>query len=147
MSTQKRQCGFTLLEILVVMVILGIMASFILPNIMGRTDQARTIAAKNDIRTLTGALKLYRLDNGTYPSTEQGLEALVSQPTADPVPRNWKKNGYIEHLPEDPWGQQYKYLNPGVNGEIDVFSLGSDSLPGGEDSAKDLGNWGAKPRQ
>ncbi len=147
MSNKNTQHGFTLLEILVVVIILGIMASLILPNIMGRTDQARVIAAKNDIRTLTGALKLYRLDNGSYPSTEQGLEALVSQPTADPVPRNWKKNGYIEHLPEDPWGQQYKYLNPGVNGEIDVFTLGADGQPGGEDSAADLGNWGTKTRQ
>lgn len=147
MLIHKRQHGFTLLEILVVVIILGIMASLILPNIMGRTDQARAIAAKNDIRTLTGALKLYRLDNGTYPSTEQGLEALVSQPTADPVPRNWKKNGYIEHLPEDPWGQPYKYLNPGVNSEIDVFTLGADGQPGGEDNATDIGNWGAKTRQ
>ncbi|MFV1997434.1 MAG: type II secretion system major pseudopilin GspG [Acidiferrobacterales bacterium] len=147
MSKQKIQRGFTLLEILVVIVILGIMASLILPNIMGRTDQARTIAAKNDIRTLTGALKLYRLDNGSYPSTEQGLGALVNRPTADPVPRNWKKNGYIEFLPEDPWGRQYKFLNPGVNGEIDVFTLGADGLPGGEGNATDLGNWGTKTRQ
>jgi len=147
MSKLKRQHGFTLLEILVVVIILGIMASLVLPNIMGRTDQARVIAAKNDIRTLTGALKLYRLDNGSYPSTEQGLTALVNRPTADPVPRNWKKNGYIEFLPEDPWGQQYKYLNPGVNGEIDVFTLGADGLPGGADNATDLGNWGSKTRQ
>lgn len=104
MSNKKTQYGFTLLEILVVVIILGIMASLILPNIMGRTDQARVIAAKNDIRTLTGALKLYRLDNGTYPSTEQGLEALVLQPTADPVPRNWKKMVTSNTCPKTPGG-------------------------------------------
>lgn len=141
MQTQHRQNGFTLLEILVVVFILGILASLIVPNIMGRPDQARIIAAKNDVRTIVSALKLYRLDNGRYPGTEQGLQALVSKPEAGRIPGNWKSGGYIERLPEDPWSKAYQYLNPGVHDEIDVFSFGADGQPGGEGNDADIGNW------
>jgi general secretion pathway protein G len=145
MSHQDKQHGFTLIEILVVVFIIGILAALIVPNIMGRPDEARVIAARNDVRTLTGALKLYYLDNGRFPSTEQGLRALVAKPERDPVPRNWKTGGYIEQLPVDPWGQPYQYINPGIHGEIDVFSLGADNRPGGDGRNADVGNWEAAP--
>ncbi len=141
MQTLHRQNGFTLLEILVVVFILGILASLIVPNIMGRPDQARIIAAKNDVRTIVSALKLYRLDTGRYPDTGQGLQALVTKPEAGRIPGNWKSGGYIERLPKDPWNEAYQYLNPGVHGEIDVFSFGTDGQPGGEDNDADIGNW------
>lgn len=141
MQTLHRQNGFTLLEILVVVFILGILASLIVPNIMGRPDQARIIAAKNDVRTIVSALKLYRLDTGSYPDTGQGLQALVTKPEAGRIPRNWKSGGYIERLPKDPWSEAYQYLNPGVHGEIDVFSFGTDGQPGGEGNDADIGNW------
>ncbi|MCG6976343.1 MAG: type II secretion system major pseudopilin GspG [Acidiferrobacterales bacterium] len=140
MHSNLKQRGFTLLEILVVVVILGILASLVLPNFLGRTDQARTVAAKHDIQTLVGVLKLYKLDNGFYPSTAQGLQALLAKPDSDPVPRNWKQP-YIEQLPKDPWDRPYQYLNPGVHGAIDVFTLGADGESGGEDSNADIGNW------
>ncbi|KPK11038.1 MAG: type II secretion system protein GspG [Acidithiobacillales bacterium SG8_45] len=142
MRRYLKQRGFTLLEILVVVVILGILASLVLPNFLGRTDQARTIAAKHDIQTLVGVLKLYKLDNGFYPSTAQGLQALVTKPDSDPVPRNWKQP-YIEQLPNDPWDRPYQYLNPGVHGAIDVFTLGADGESGGDENNADIGNWGA----
>jgi general secretion pathway protein G len=141
MKLVQRNRGFTLLEIIVVVVILGILAAIIVPNIMGRPDQAKAVAAKNDVRTLVSALKLYKLDNGAYPTQDQGLEALVKKPTSGDVPSNWKSGGYIEHLPTDPWGHPYQYLNPGIHGDIDVFSLGSDGKPGGEGYAADIGNW------
>ena len=141
MHRYLKQRGFTLLEILVVVVILGILASLVLPNFLGRTDQARTIAARHDIQTLVGVLKLYKLDNGFFPSTAQGLQALVTKPDSDPVPRNWKQP-YIEQLPKDPWDRPYQYLNPGVHGEIDVFCYGADAAPGGEDTNADIGSWG-----
>ncbi len=140
MHTQHKQTGFTLLEILVVVVILGILASLVLPNFLGRTDQARTIAAKHDIQSLVGVLKLYKLDNGDYPTTSQGLQALVSKPDSDPRPRNWKQP-YIERLPKDPWDRPYQYLNPGVHGTIDVFTMGADGQPGGDGNNSDIGNW------
>jgi general secretion pathway protein G len=140
MHTQSKQKGFTLLEILVVVVILGILASLVMPNFLGRTDQARTVAAKHDIQTLLGALKLYKLDNGTYPSTSQGLQALVTKPESDPKPANWKQ-AYVDQLPKDPWDRPYQYLNPGVHGTIDIFTLGADGQPGGEDNNADIGNW------
>lgn len=140
MHTQHKQTGFTLLEILVVVVILGILASLVLPNFLGRTDQARTIAAKHDIQSLIGVLKLYKLDNGDYPTTSQGLQALVSKPDSDPRPRNWKQP-YIERLPKDPWDRPYQYLNPGVHGTIDVFTMGADGQPGGDGNNSDIGNW------
>jgi general secretion pathway protein G len=124
-----------------VVVILGILAALVVPKIISRPDEARIIAAKQDIASLLQALKLYRLDNHRYPSSEQGLQALVVQPTGTPVPPNWKAGGYIERLPKDPWGNAYQYLNPGVHGEIDVFSLGADGAPGGEANDADIGSW------
>lgn len=133
--------GFTLIEILVVVVILGILAALVVPRIMERPDEARVIAAKSDIRAIISALKLYRLDNSVYPSTDQGLEALVVRPDTGVIPRNWKQGGYLDRVPKDPWGAPYQYLNPGVNGEIDVFSLGADGAPGGEGINADIGSW------
>lgn len=143
MNRHRLQNGFTLLEILVVVFIIGILASLIVPNIIGRKDQAMIIAVKNDIRTLVGALKLYRLDNSVYPDTEQGLKALTQKPESGRAPQNWKSGGYIDRLPKDPWQLDYQYLNPGVHGEIDVFSLGADNQPGGEGNDADIGNWEA----
>lgn len=136
-----RQSGFTLIEIMIVVVILGILAAMIVPKVMGRPDEARIIAAKQDIAALGQALKLYRLDNIRYPATDQGLQALVVKPTSAPTPPNWKSGGYLDRLPKDPWGHDYQYLNPGTHGEIDVFSLGADSAPGGEGNDADIGSW------
>jgi len=133
--------GFTLLEVMVVIVILGILAALVVPKIISRPDEARVIAAKQDIASLMQALKLYRLDNQRYPTTEQGLQALVAKPTSAPVPSNWKQGGYIERLPKDPWGGNYQFLYPGVRGEIDVFSYGADGAPGGEGNDSDIGSW------
>jgi general secretion pathway protein G len=136
-----RQSGFTLIEIMIVVVILGILAALIVPKVMGRPDEARIIAAKQDIAALGQALKLYRLDNIRYPATDQGLQALVVKPTSAPIPSNWKSGGYLDRLPKDPWGHDYQYLNPGTHGEIDVFSLGADGAPGGEGNDADIGSW------
>src|SRR5712664_2678025 len=136
-----RAVGFTLIEVLVVVAILGILAALVVPRIMDRPDAAKRVAAKADVGAIVQALKLYRLDNGFYPSTDQGLGALVQRPTSQPVPGNWKQGGYLERLPKDPWGSDYQYLNPGVRGEIDVFSLGADRVRGGEGSGADIGNW------
>jgi len=133
--------GFTLIEVLVVVAILGILAAIVVPRIMDRPDEAKRVAAKADIAAIVQALKLYRLDNGFYPSTDQGLSALVLRPTTPPAPNNWKQGGYLERLPKDPWGSDYQYLSPGVRGEIDVFSLGADRARGGEGSGADIGNW------
>jgi len=133
--------GFTLIEVLVVVAILGILAAIVVPQIMDRPDEAKRVAAKADIGAIVQALKLYRLDNGTYPTTDQGLVALVQKPTTNPVPGNWNAKGYLSKLPKDPWGGDYQYLFPGVKGEIDVFSLGSDHARGGEGNAADIGNW------
>jgi len=135
--------GFTLIEIMVVITILGILAALIVPRVVGRTDDARIAAAKQDIASLMQALKLYRLDNGAYPTTEQGLKALLARPTLEPVPQNWKQGGYLERNtpPKDPWGNEYKYLNPGLKGEIDVFSYGRDGAAGGENVDADIGSW------
>lgn len=141
MKKQQKISGFTLLEVMVVMVIIGILAALIVPNVMGRLDDAKIVAAKSDIAGLAQALKLYRLDNGRYPSSEQGLQALVVKPSTEPLPQNWKTNGYLDKLPKDPWGHDYKYLQPGVHGEIDVFSQGADGAPGGEALDADIGNW------
>ncbi len=136
-----RQSGFTLIEIMVVVVILGILAAVVVPRIMDRPDQARIIKAKQDIRALEAALNLYRLDNFRYPTTDQGLEALTSKPTSSPEPANWKAGGYIDRLPKDPWGGAYQYLNPGEHGEFDLYTLGADVSPGGEGVNADIGNW------
>jgi general secretion pathway protein G len=133
--------GFTLLEIMVVVVILGILAALVVPKIISRPDEARALAARQDIATLMQALKLYRLDNQRYPSTEQGLQALIARPQSAPLAPNWKAGGYVERLPLDPWGNPYHYLNPGVHGELDVFSLGADGAPGGEGNDADIGSW------
>lgn len=141
MNAFSRSRGFTLLEIMVVVVILGILAALVAPKIISRPDEARVIAAKQDIASLLQALKLYRLDNQRYPSTEQGLQALITKPANSPVPPNWKSGGYVERLAKDPWGNPYQYLNPGVHAEIDVFSLGADGAPGGEGNDADIGSW------
>ena len=138
---RSRQTGFTLIEIMIVVVIIGILVGLLAPKIMDRPDQARVVAAKNDIQALMSALKLYRLDNATYPSAEQGLQALVKKPEAGNIPRNWKPGGYLDRLPKDPWGQEYQYLNPGIQGEIDILSYGADGLPGGEGYNADIGSW------
>lgn len=137
----RRQRGFTLIEIMVVIAILGILAALIVPKIMSRPDEARRVAARQDIGSIKQALDLYRLDNGRYPTQEQGLQALISKPSTDPVPNNWKDGGYLDKLPTDPWGHPYQYLNPGVHGEIDVFSFGADGKPGGEGNDADIGSW------
>ena len=133
--------GFTLIEIMVVVVILGILAALIVPKVISRPDEARITAAKQDVATLLQALKLYKLDNFAYPTTDQGLQALVVKPAAAPIPANWKAGGYIDRLPKDPWGRDYRYLNPGRHGEIDVYSVGADGEPGGEGNDADIGNW------
>jgi general secretion pathway protein G len=142
LQTQLRraaQAGFTLIELMVVLVIIGVLAALIVPNVLERADDARVTAARTDVNNLMQALKLYRLDNQRYPTSEQGLQALVSKPSTEPVPPNWKP--YLEKLPNDPWGRPYQYLNPGVKGEIDVMSLGADGQPGGEGKNADIGSW------
>jgi general secretion pathway protein G len=136
---RHRARGFTLVEIMVVVVILGILAVLVVPRVVGRTDEARITAARHDIAAVMQALKLYRLDNGRYPTTEQGLAALVTRPQSQPAPSNWKQ--YLDRVPKDPWGNAYQYLNPGLRGEIDVFTLGADSQPGGSGSDADIGSW------
>ena len=133
--------GFTLIEVLVVVAILGILAALVVPKFMDRPDEAKRVAAKADVNAIVQALKLYRLDNGFYPATDQGLVALVQRPTSAPVPANWKQGGYLERLPKDPWGGDYQYLNPGARSEIDVFSFGADRQRGGDGSGADVGNW------
>jgi len=135
------QRGFTLIEMMIVIVIMGILASLIVPKIMGRPDEARIIAAKQDIASVMQALKLYKLDNQRYPTTEQGLQALVSKPASSPVPTNWKSAGYLDKLPVDPWGNPYQYLFPGIHSELDVFSFGIDGAAGGEGNDADIGSW------
>jgi len=137
----RRHKGFTLIEIMVVVVIIGLLATLVLPRVLGRQEQAQIEKAKADIQALSSALKLYKLDNFNYPSTQQGLEALRSRPGGDPPANNWKKGGYIERLPKDPWGYEYQYLSPGQRSEFDLWSYGSDGKPGGEGAAADIGNW------
>jgi len=136
--------GFTLIELMVVIAILGILAALIVPKFVGFTDDARVSAAKQDIASIMQALKVYRIDNGTYPTTEQGLRALIAKPTTEPIPSNWRQGGYLERnsMPMDPWKREYKYLNPGLRGEIDVFSFGRDGQSGGEGYDADIGSWG-----
>ena len=139
-TNNRRQDGFTLIEIMVVVIIIGILAAIVAPNVIGRVDDARITAAKSDIATIEGALKMYRLDNFSYPQTQQGLEALIVAPN-DPSIKNWNPNGYIARLPKDPWGNAYQYLNPGSHGTVDIYSFGADGKPGGAEEAADIGNW------
>ena len=132
--------GFTLIEVMVVVVILAVLAAIVVPKIMSRPDEARVVAARADIAGITQALKLYRLDNSFYPTTEQGLEALVTMPSSAPIPSNWKRGGYLDRMAKDPWGHDYQYLNPGIHAEIDVFSLAADGQPGGEGVNADVYN-------
>ncbi|ALK99297.1 secretion system protein G [Massilia sp. WF1] len=144
MSQRRRQGGFTLVEIMVVVVIIGILGMLVVPKLLGRTGEARVTAARTDIATLMQALKLYKLDNQRYPTTEQGLQALVQKPTTGPAANGWKEGGYVEKLPKDPWGNNYQYLSPGLHGEVDVFSLGADGQPGGAGEDADVGSWEGK---
>jgi general secretion pathway protein G len=138
-ARQLATAGFTLIELMVVLVIIGVLAALIVPNVLDRADDARATAARTDVNNLMQALKLYKLDNQRYPTGEQGLNALIAKPSAGPVPPNWKP--YLEKLPNDPWGRPYQYLNPGVKGEIDVMSFGADGQPGGEGKNADVGSW------
>jgi general secretion pathway protein G len=135
----KRQRGFTLIELMVVLAIIGVLAALIVPNVLGRADDARITAARTDVGNLMQALKLYKLDNQRYPSGEQGLNALSLKPTTEPVPGNWKP--YLDKLPNDPWGRPYQYINPGIKGEVDVLSFGADGQAGGEGNNADIGSW------
>jgi general secretion pathway protein G len=138
---QKKQSGFTLLEIMVVVVILGILASFVAQSMFGNVDTAKIQKAVADITSLESALDRYKLDNSVYPNTDQGLEALVTKPSGSPEPRRYPADGYIKRLPKDPWGNEYQYLSPGDNGSIDIFTLGADGAEGGEGINSDIGNW------
>lgn len=138
----NRQRGFSLIEIMVVVVILGILASIVVPKIISRPDEARVVKAKQDVLSIQSALDLYKLDNGFYPSTDQGLIALVEKPDTNPVPQSWQS--YLKSLPKDPWGRDYLYLNPGEHGDVDVFTLGADGQPGGTGINAEVGNWNAR---
>jgi len=138
-ARRSLQAGFTLIELMVVLVIIGVLAALIVPNVLDRADDARVMAARTDVNNLVQALKLYKLDNQRFPTAEQGLQALIIKPTSGPIPPNWKP--YLEKLPNDPWGRPYQYLNPGVKGEIDVMSMGADGKAGGEGKDADVGSW------
>ena len=135
----RRPRGFTLIELMVVLAIIGVLAALIVPNVLGRADDARVTAARTDVGNLMQALKLYKLDNQRYPSSAQGLQALVIKPVTEPVPGNWKP--YLEKLPADPWGRAYLYMNPGLKAEVDVLSFGADGQSGGEGNNADIGSW------
>ena len=138
-ARHRLAAGFTLIELMVVLVIIGVLAALIVPNVLDRADDARSTAARTDVTNVMQALKLYRLDNQRYPTSEQGLQALINKPTTAPLPLNWRP--YLEKLPNDPWGRPYQYLNPGVKGEIDVMSFGADGQSGGEGKDADIGSW------
>ncbi|WP_178863915.1 type II secretion system major pseudopilin GspG [Thiomicrorhabdus cannonii] len=138
----RGQDGFTLIELMVVVVILAVLAAFVAPKLMDRPDEARIVKAKQDIGAIASALQLYKLDNFIYPTTDQGLEALVKEPTDEPLPKHWKP--YLEQMPMDPWGNPYLYLSPGEHGDFDVYTLGADNQDGGEGINATIGNWGLK---
>lgn len=139
----KSTHGFTLIELMVVIVILGILVSFIAPRLMGRPDEAKQVKARVQMESLETAIKLYKLDNGIYPTTEQGLQALVEQPQTGTVPKKWRKGGYLEKgkVPKDPWGNEFVYLSPGAHGDYDIIAYGADGVPGGEEFNKDINSW------
>lgn len=137
----KGSAGFSLVEILVVLVIMGLLISVVAPTVLNRADDARVQKAQADFNAIETALKIYRLDNYVYPTTEQGLQALVEPSTLAPEPRNFKVGGYLGEVPVDPWGRPYLYLSPGEQGAVDIYSLGADGLSGGEDQSADIGNW------
>ncbi len=143
-ARQDKDDGFSLLELMVVVVILSVLALVIVPRVIDRPDQARAARAQADIAAITSAVNLYRLDNFRYPSTEQGLAALVTRPSTDPVPENWATNGYMDRLPVDPWGKPYQYLQPGVHGDFDIFTYGADGTAGGDGANADIGSWAAQ---
>ena len=138
-ARRRLSAGFTLIELMVVLVIIGVLAALIVPNVLDRADDARVTAAKTDIANIVQQLKMYRLDNQRYPTAEQGLQALIAKPSAGPVPNNWRP--YLEKLPNDPWGRPYQYLSPGIKGEVDVMSFGADGQSGGEGKDADIGSW------
>ncbi len=138
-NKSRKQRGFTLIELMVVLAIIGVLAALIVPNVLGRADDARITAARTDVGNLMQALKLYKLDNQRFPTGEQGLNALTLKPTSEPVPGNWKP--YLDKLPNDPWGRPYQYMNPGIKGEVDVLSFGADGQAGGEGNNADIGSW------
>ncbi len=141
MNKRNDSAGFSLVEILVVLVIMGLLIAVVAPNVLNTADDARIQKAQADFKNIETALKMYRLDNYVYPTTEQGLEALVEPSSLDPEPRNFRQGGYLEEVPIDPWGRPYLYLSPGENREVDIFSLGADGLSGGEGQNADVGNW------
>ncbi|KJH85056.1 type II secretion system major pseudopilin GspG [Pseudomonas sp. KSR10] len=137
----RRQRGFTLIEIMVVVVILGILAALVVPQVMNRPDQAKVTVAKGDIKAISAALDMYKLDNYSYPSTQQGLDALVEKPGGNPQPKNWNRDGYLKRVPKDPWGNEYQYLSPGTHGQFDLYSYGADGKQGGSELNADIGSW------
>ena len=141
LPAKRRARGFTLIEIMVVVVIMGVLAALVVPKLLSRTGESKVAAAKVDIATVMQALKLYKLDNQRYPTTEQGLQALLTKPTSGPAANGWKTGGYLEKMPKDPWGAPYQFLSPGIKGEIDVYSLGADGAPGGTGDDADIGSW------
>jgi general secretion pathway protein G len=141
LKNNNSEKGFTLIEIMVVIIILGILASFVALNLTGQTEEARRTQARVQMETFKTALKLYKLDNGSYPSTEQGLQALVKPPEVGKLPRKWREGGYIDKIPKDPWGNEYVYLSPGMYGDFDIMSYGDDNEPGGEGKDADVNSW------
>lgn len=142
-NKHRKQAGFTLIELMVVVVIIAILAGLVIPRFMGETDKAKQAKAKMQIESLESALKMYKLDNGSYPTTEQGLKALVETPSVGNLPKNWRQGGYLEKgkVPKDPWDHEYVYVSPGSHGDFDLSSLGADGEPGGEEFDKDINNW------
>jgi len=138
---ERKQRGFTLIEIMVVVVILGILAALVVPQVMNRPDQAKVTVAKGDIKAIGAALDMYKLDNYAYPSTQQGLDALVEKPGGNPQPKNWNRDGYLKRVPKDPWGNEYQCLSPGTQGQFDLYSYGADGKQGGSDLNADIGSW------